>query len=93
MELAPMLRITQTNDLDSRKTFKLDGKLLGPWVAEVKQVCTEGHGQPERIHLDLSGLTYADQAGAMLLKDLVRRGITVSSCSGFIAQLLRLEIS
>ncbi len=88
-----MLRITQTNVLESIKTFKLDGKLLEPWVLEVRQVCTANQTTPDQIRLDLSGLTYADQAGTQLLKDLVHRGVVVSACSGFIAQLLHLEIS
>jgi hypothetical protein len=38
-------------------------------------------------------LAFVDQAGANLLKDLIRRGFTVSACSGFVAALLHLENS
>jgi ABC-type transporter Mla MlaB component len=86
-----MLKITQIDGEDSKQTFKLEGKLLGPWVAEVLDVCTSGDGRSSRRSLDLSGLTFVDQAGAKLLKDLIRRGITVSACSGFVAELLHLE--
>jgi hypothetical protein len=34
-----------------------------------------------------------DQAGAKLLKDLIRGGIEISACSGFVAELLHLEDS
>ena len=88
-----MLKITQINGPDKTLTFKLEGKLLAPWVAEVVNVCTPGAGWSGRTNLDLSGLTFVDQAGAKLLKDLIRGGLTVCACSGFVAELLHLETS
>jgi ABC-type transporter Mla MlaB component len=85
-----MLRITRLDGPDAAQTFKLEGKLLEPWVAEVLHVCTPCNG---RTSLDLSGLTFVDQAGAKLLKELIRRGLTVSACSAFVAELLRREHS
>jgi ABC-type transporter Mla MlaB component len=88
-----MLRITRIDGRDATHTFKLEGKLLEPWVAEVLNVCTLCNSQSSRTKLDLSGLTFVDQAGAKLLKDLIRRGLAVSACSGFVAELLHLENS
>jgi hypothetical protein len=88
-----MLRITRIDGQESQQTLKLEGKLLEPWVAEVLNVCTPTNGQSGRTNLDLSGLTYVDQVGAKLLKDLMLRGIAVTACSGFVAELLHLEIS
>ena len=88
-----MLKITQIDGQDSTQTFKLEGKLREPWVAEVLTVCTARDGRSHRTCLDLSGLTFVDQAGARLLKDLIGRGIAVSACSGFVAELLHLENS
>jgi hypothetical protein len=89
-EDSQMLKITKIGSRDSTQTIKLDGKLLEPWVAEVLNVCAQESAQPGR-NLDLSGLTFVDQAGAELLRDLIRRGITISACSGFVAELLHLE--
>ena len=86
-----MLRITRIERQDSTQTFKLDGKLLEPWVAEVVRVCTLRESHAGRTDLDLSGLTFVDQAGAKLLKDLIGRGLVVSAYSGFVAELLHLE--
>ena len=80
-----MLKITRIDSRDSTQTFKLEGKLLEPWVAEVRDVCLGGKS------LDLSGLTFVDQAGAKLLKDLISGGLVVSAYSGFVAELLHLE--
>jgi RNA polymerase sigma-70 factor (ECF subfamily) len=88
-----MLKITRIDGQDSMQTFKLEGKLLEPWVAEVLNVCSSRDGWSGRTSLDLSGLTFVDQAGAKLLKDLIGRGIAVSACSGFVAELLHLENS
>jgi hypothetical protein len=92
-ENSSMLKITQIDGQDSTQTFKLEGKLLEPWVTEVRNVCTPRNGRSGPTNLDLSGLTFVDQVGAKLLKDLIRRGIAVSACSGFVAELLHLEIS
>ena len=86
-----MLRITRIERQDSTQTFKLEGKLLEPWVGEVLNVCTRRNSQSGRTNLDLSGLTFVDQAGAKLLKDLISRGLVVSAYSGFVAELLHLE--
>jgi hypothetical protein len=88
-----MLKITQIDGQDSTQTFKLEGKLLAPWVAEVRTVCTLHDGRSRRRSLDLSGLTFVDRAGMKLLEDLIRDGLTVSACSGFVAELLHLENS
>lgn len=58
-----MLKITRIDGQDLTHTFKLEGKLLQPWVTEVLRVCTSGDGRSGRTCLDLSGLTFVDQAG------------------------------
>jgi ABC-type transporter Mla MlaB component len=59
----------------------------------VLTVCTTEQGWPDQTRLDLSGLTYVDQAGTRLLKEFLRRGVAVTACSGFVAELLHLEKS
>lgn len=85
-----MLRITQTESPGTTQTLKLEGKLLEPWVEEVRWACAAADG---RLNLDLSGLTFVDQAGARLLRDLLDQGLTVCGCSGFVSELLHLEKS
>ena len=69
--------------------LKLEGKLLEPWIEEFDAVCTRVEIQSGHVGLDLADLTYADAAGIQLLRDLVQRGISISACSGFVAELLR----
>jgi hypothetical protein len=88
-----MFRITRIDGQGSTRTFKFEGQLREPWVAEVLNVCTTHDGKSSRTWLDLSDLTFVDQAGAKLLKELIHRGMAVSACSGFVAELLHLENS
>jgi ABC-type transporter Mla MlaB component len=88
-----VLRITQIVGQDSTPTFKLEGKLLEAWVAEVRNVCGSGEGGVAGKRLDLSRLSFVDQAGVKLLNDLIHEGFTVSASSGFVAELLQLETS
>jgi len=84
-----MLRLSRIAGMHPAQTIKLEGKLLGPWVDEVRQVCAGGTDPAGRISLDLSDLTFVDAAGEGLLLDLIARGIEVVACTSYVAELLR----
>jgi hypothetical protein len=84
-----MLRLTRIAGMHPTQTIKLEGKLLEPWVDEVRKACAPGTSPSSRISLDLFALTFVDAAGEGLLRDLIGRGIEVVACSGYIAELLR----
>ena len=69
-----MLRITTHSTGDSL-TFQLEGRLVGPWVTELRDCWrrTPSVG-PRAVHIDLRGVTYVDAAGEQLLADLYRQG-------------------
>jgi RNA polymerase sigma-70 factor (ECF subfamily) len=83
-----MLRITHAQSHDSISTLKLEGKLLGPWVAELARLCDELQCAPGCPRLDLAAVTFVDRGGVMLLRDLIGRGATVTACSALVAELL-----
>jgi len=81
-----MLRISFSAD-DSSGTIRLDGKLLKPWIGEVRStVALAGGGGTARI--DLRGLTFADPDGIDLLRELDATGVRLEGASPFIAELL-----
>jgi hypothetical protein len=84
-----MLRLTRIAGTHQTETIKLEGKLLGPWVDEVRQACAAGTDPASRINLDLSALIFVDGAGERLLRDLIARGFEVVACSGYVTELLR----
>jgi ABC-type transporter Mla MlaB component len=72
-------------------TLKLEGTLSGPWVEEVRRACTDPPAAASPLRLDLSAVTFVDAAGVSLLHDLLSRDVEITTCSGFIAELLRLR--
>jgi ABC-type transporter Mla MlaB component len=86
-----MLRITHAQGHDSISTLRLEGKLLGPWVAELARSCNKLACSPDCLRLDLSAVTFVDRPGLALLRDLLGRGATLAACSGLVAELLHGE--
>jgi hypothetical protein len=65
----------------------VEGRLVGPWVEELRKVSSEHVGLPTPLILDLSGLTAMDDAGHALLDGLRQRGATLL-CSDVMNQYL-----
>ncbi len=86
-----MLKITETARSDSTRTFKLEGKLVGPWLDELSTICMQSIQRSEQIHLDLAAVTFVDAAGARLMGELIRQGVAIIHCSGFVAELLHVK--
>ena len=92
MRVKAVLRITQRVTPGEGTIVALEGKLLRPWVNEIRELFCQRAPAP-LPRLDLSALTFADRAGVELLQDLVRQGVIVDSCSAFVAALLQLNDS
>jgi hypothetical protein len=86
-----VLKITEIGQNASGRTFKLEGKLLGPWVDELRNVCTQPFDRLEQVGLDLAAVTFVNAAGTELLRELIRQGIIITQCSAFVAELLHAE--
>jgi ABC-type transporter Mla MlaB component len=86
-----MLRITRVHGRHTAPTLRLEGKLLGPWVAELARACAELPCSSSPLRLDLSAVTFVDDPGVQLLRDLLGRGVTLAACSGLVAELLHGE--
>jgi len=70
-----MLRIT-TNETKDSLLVQLEGKLAGPWVDELERCLgyCNMHDDARTVCLDLAGLTFVDDRGKALLRDIRRRG-------------------
>lgn len=70
-----MLRIT-TKDSPQVLTFRLEGRLGGSWVRELKQCWQDTLNSPNQptVRIDLTGVTYIDTAGKSLLAEMHERG-------------------
>ena len=83
-----MLRITSSGLSPAGSTVKLEGKLLRPWVDEVRNLFNAADLRT-CPSLDLSCVTFVDREGTELLRQLVRQGVLIESCSPFVAELLQ----
>ena len=82
-----MLRIHQWYE-GSVTVIKAEGRLGGPWVAELERILLETAGAQERV-LDLEDLTHVDAEGLQALRVAITRGARLRSVSGFVSCLLK----
>jgi hypothetical protein len=82
-----MLRISQIRD-SRGYTLKLEGKLLTPWLDEVRLACDQLSAEVPAPQLDLAAVSYVDDRGAKLLNELQAAGFVFTGCSPFVASLL-----
>jgi ABC-type transporter Mla MlaB component len=70
-----MLRIT-ANDNPRILTFRLEGRLEGPWVRELQQCWRSmlNNANQPTVCVDLTGVTYIDAAGKARLSEMHRHG-------------------
>ena len=78
-----MLKITTLIHAEST-TFKLEGRLAGPWVQELERCWNSvvGATTTPPLIIDLSAVTYVDSEGKDLLKKIHRQGarLVASGC-------------
>jgi hypothetical protein len=85
-----MLRITsRSKSPDHRPTLVLEGRLIGPWVEELRRAVRDSRA-PHPGCLDLGGLVFADGDGVALLQALRTSGVEIVGHSAFVKELLRL---
>jgi Sigma-70 region 2 len=83
-----VLRIT-TSENDNLVEHRIEGDLTQSTTHEVERLCRGYLEEGRKLALQLAGATFADRAGAELLRDLKKRGVMLTECSGFFSELLR----
>ena len=74
-----MLRITVMEQGEST-AIRLEGKLVGPWVEELKQCWRMISAGPtnKNLRAELDAVTYVDASGKELLQEMRRAGTKLS---------------
>jgi len=80
-----MLRI-HTEPGSGGTLLRLEGSLVGPWIAELLRVIAAVPAGA--LTIDLAGVGYADKEGEQLLRSLNARA-ELRGCSPFLSELLR----
>jgi anti-anti-sigma regulatory factor len=84
-----MLKLERTDAADGTVTLFVHGRVGGEWVTELERACAmaiDGGARP--LRLDLTDVTYIDQAGLALFRRLWPH-LTILRSSLFAAELLR----
>ena len=84
-----MLKISQTERANHSVTLKLEGRVVGEWVGELRQVCETLLTEGRSLKLDLADVTFADASGVAALSRFKSRGVTFSNCSPFVEEQLK----
>ncbi len=82
-----MLKITVSHE-NPGITFTLSGRLVGPWVQELRQCwLTADYDDPAQCRIDLREVTFIDAAGTALLSQMYGVGVTIQA-SGCLTKAL-----
>lgn len=84
-----MLKISQAGKAIHSVTLKLEGRVVGPWVGELRQVCETLLTEGRVLKLDLTDVTFADADGVAVLTGFITRGVTCKNCSPFVDEQLK----
>jgi len=85
-----MLRITVVESSRSAVTLRVEGRITGSWVEELRRAC-DARDLSDEVHLslELAEVSFADVAGIELLKELRSRGVSFVRTNPFMADQLK----
>jgi hypothetical protein len=85
-----MLRITVVESNALAVTLRVEGRIAGPWVEELRTTCNV-HNAPDpiQLHLELEDVSFADAEGIAYLKELRDQGVGLYHVSPFLREMFR----
>jgi ABC-type transporter Mla MlaB component len=84
-----VLKITITEATDEVIALHLEGKVSGKWVECLENTCAAELKNATRAVIDLSGVSFLDRAGIILLKNLSECGVEIVNALPFITEQIR----
>lgn len=92
-----MLKITSHHDpMRQDRSLIIEGRLAGPWVEELRTYCRRAFDHQDNqqpcIQIDLTGVTFIDADGKLLLTQLWQQGMELRA-SGCLTRCLVEEIT
>jgi anti-anti-sigma regulatory factor len=85
-----MLRVTVVESSRSAVTLRVEGRITGSAVEELRRAC-DMHALADEVQLslELADVSFADGAGIVLLKELRSRGVGLTRTNPFMAEQLK----
>lgn len=84
-----MLKISQVEPVNHAVILRLEGRVVGGWVATLRNSCEEVLNEGRSLKLDLSDVEFMDTQGVALLSSLRSRGVSLLECPPFAAEQLK----
>ena len=87
-----MLKISPIEPVNHAVTLRLEGRVVGPWVAELRQACAQilSEGRPLRLHL--ADVEFMDAKGVALMVELCSAGVSFAEPPPFVAEQLKAAV-
>jgi ABC-type transporter Mla MlaB component len=87
-----MLRVTVVESSRSAVTLRVEGRIAGSAVEELRRTCdVHTFADEVQLSLELADVSFADTAGIVLLQELRRRGVSLMRANTFMAEQLKLK--
>lgn len=83
-----MLRIDRI-ETDDATLLRLEGRVIGAWVDEVRRSCRDALRRGGPVTVDLGAVSFVDADGVLLLRELAGRRVALANTSPFIDAQLR----
>jgi anti-anti-sigma regulatory factor len=85
-----MLRITVVESSRGAVTLRVEGRITGSSVEELRIACDmHTFANQVQLSLELADVSFADAAGIRLLKELGNRGVGLMRANPFMAEQLK----
>jgi len=84
-----MLRIWSVEPPEGTVILRLEGRLIGPWVEELRRSCDRVLPTGAKLTLDFSEVSFVDRKGIELIRILGNRNVALLNCSAFVAEQLK----
>jgi hypothetical protein len=84
-----MLRIVALERPGDGPTLSLEGRVIGPWVDELRRACEGVLATGAALTVDLAEVTFVERDGVRLLKDLAASGVAILNCPAFVTEQLK----
>ena len=86
-----MLKISRTEPAPGAVVLQLEGRVMGPWVAELRQACDHvlAANPARRLQLQLADIEFMDAEGVALLVSLRAGGVSLMDCPPFAKEQLK----
>jgi hypothetical protein len=73
----------------NRALLRLEGRVIGPWVDELRRSCEQALEGGAPLTLDVAEVAFVERDGIHLLRRLIDRGVAVVNCPAFVIEQLK----